>query len=166
MEACGVSSVDVVAVLAQLAVLEREIISPTSGSAVKAFANVPYSIAAADMPLFVNFAGRLLQMQLVGSDELGRDYTELRQYQLGFYHSPFGTGVGGEKMGLLSPYFDLVYTKFFSYPHLKNMSGIIDAKIVGDTGMGTLLFQSTAYYGISFSLQVLSKVRRLLASGE
>ena len=79
------------------------------------------------------------------------------------YHSPFGAGVEGEKMGLLTPYFKLVYDKFMSYPHLKQLAGALDSKIVNDSGMTVLEFVGQRYFGVRFTLQVTSKVRRLLA---
>ena len=159
-------SVTVQDILSRTAALERTIISPTSGSALKAYANVPYSITAADMPLFVNFVGNLQQVVLQGSDELAQDFQEIRLYNLVLYLAPYGTGVQGEKFGLLSPYFDLVLAKMQAYPHLNNLPGIVNSRIVSDTGMGVVAFQDTKYFGIRFVLQVTSKTRRLLAAGE
>jgi hypothetical protein len=141
-------------VLAQLAIIQREVIV--------AFENVPYTISAADMPLFVNYVGPLTQAVVAGSDEEARDFNEVRTYNMVFYHSPFGGGVEGEKMGLLTPFFPLIYAKFGAYPHLKNLAGTLDSKLTGDSGMTLVNFVGQQYFGARFTLQVTSKNRRLL----
>ncbi len=153
-------------VMAQLATIEAEITDPVSGLAVRSYENVPYTISAADMPLFVNYVGELNNNALTGSDERGREFNETRAYYLNLYHSPYGSGIEGEKMGLLTPYFSMVYTLFGKYPHLKQLPGALDAKIVGDSGMKVLTFAGQQYYGIRFTLQVISKVRRPLGEDE
>lgn len=153
-------------VLAQLAVIQAEILNPENSKALVSFENVPYTISAADMPLFVNFIGPLTQATLMGSDEQAREFNEVRTYNMLFYHSPMGSGVEGEKMGLLTPFFPLIYNKFGAYPHLKNLPGALDAKISGDSGMTVVSFSGQNYYGVRFTLTVTSKVRRLLGDYE
>jgi hypothetical protein len=153
-------------VMAKLAVIEREILDPVSNKAVVAFENVPYTISAADMPLFVNFVGALTDSEMIGSDDRARTYNDTRNYTLTLYHSPYGAGVEGEKRGLLTPYFALVYDVFAKYPHLKMMGGVLDAKLVGDSGMTIVNFVSQQYYGVRFTLQVTSKTRRLIGDYE
>lgn len=159
-------SAEVNNVLTQIAVIQREIIDPQSSRALVAHENVPYTISAADMPLFVNFVGPLSQNQLMGSDERAREFNEVRAFTMTLYHSPFGSGIEGEKMGLVTPFFSLVYQKFGLYPHLKNLGGVVDAKLVADSGMTVVTFGSQDYYGVRFTLQVTSRVRRLLGEDE
>jgi hypothetical protein len=153
-------------VLTQLATIQREIIDPSTSRAIVSYENVPYTISAADMPLFVNFVGPLTQAILAGSDEDAREFNEIRTFNMMFFHSPYGAGVEGEKMGLLTPYFPLIYAKFAQYPHLKQLAGTLDSKLTGDTGMTVLSFGGQQYYGVRFALQVTSKNRRLLGEFE
>lgn len=159
-------SAEVQDVLARIAVLQRTLTDPVSGLAVVAFENVPYIINTADMPLFVNYAGALLRNDIAGSDSEARTFNETRNYTMVLYHSPYGAGVEGEKFGLLSPYFKTVYDLFGSYPHLNNLGGVLDAKLTGDGGMATVRFANQDYYGVRFTLQVISKIRRPFAAGE
>lgn len=159
-------SAEVNDILAQLAVVQRELIDPVSGRAIVAFENVPYIINTADMPLFVNFAGALNRNDVAGSDHEARTFNETRNYTVVLYHSPFGAGVEGEKSGLLSPFFKMVYDKFGAYPHLKNLGGVLDAKLISDSGMATVRFANQDYFGVRFTLQVISKIRRPFGDGE
>lgn len=153
----------VVSILAQIATIEREMLIPTSGSAILAYDNIPVTISAAQMPCFVNFPGMLLSNILEGSDEVGREFIETRNFTLHLYHSPFGTGANEEKSGLLTPYFELAYITFGAYPHLKAHPEIVDASLVSDTGTQLIEFAGTMYYGIKFTLRVTRRVRRGLA---
>ena len=153
-------------ILAQLAVLQREVVDPQSGHPLVAYDNVPYIINTADAPLFVNFAGALVKNEFSGSDERAREFNEVRNYKMNLYHSVFATGVEGEKAGLLTPFFALIYAKFGSYPHLKNLGGVLDARLIADSGMVTLEFAGHSWFGISFTLQVIARTRRLLAEDE
>lgn len=157
---------DVDKVMTQLAVIEREILNPYDSKALYAYENVPYTISAADMPLFVNYVGALTNSVMVGDDSDGRTFNDTRLYKLTLFHSPFGSGVEGEKMGLLTPFFALVYNTFGKYPHLKLQGGVIEAKLVGDSGMMIVKFINQEYYGVNFTLQVVSKTRRLLGDYE
>jgi hypothetical protein len=157
---------DVTNVLSQLALIQAEIIRPESNDAMVVHENVPYSVTAADMPLMVNYVGALLQSTLIGSDNLAREFTEIRNFNMILYHSPYGAGVEGEKMGLLTPFFPLVYNKFGQYPHLKGLAGALDAKITGDSGMTLVSFVGQQYFGIRFTLQVTANIRRPLGEGE
>lgn len=153
-------------VMATLAVIEREILDPVTGRAVVAYENVPYTISAADMPLFVNFVGALTGSEMIGSDEDARTYNDTRSYSLTLYHSPYGAGVEGEKMGLLTPFFARVYDTFAKYPHLKLMGGVVDSKLTADSGMTIVNFVGQQYYGVRFTLSVTSKTRRPLGDYE
>ena len=153
-------------IMARLALIEQEIIDPVSGQAIITYENVPYTISAADMPLFVNFVGNLSQSVVAGSDDQARDFNDTRNFTLTLYHSPYAAGIEGEKMGLLTPYFPLVYNKFGAYPHLKMLGGILDAKLIADSGMTVVTFAGNQYFGVKFTLQVISKVRRLLGDYE
>jgi len=153
-------------VMEKLAEIEREILDPVTNKALVAYENVPYTISAADMPLFVNFVGALTNSEMIGSDEKARTYNDTRNYTLTLYHSPFGAGVEGEKMGLLTPFFARVYDTFAKYPHLKLMGGVMDAMLTGDSGMTIVNFVAQQYYGVRFTLQVTSKTRRLLGDYE
>ena len=159
-------SADVASILTRLALIEAEILDPATGAAIKAYEEVPFTISSADMPLFINYAGPLIRNELVGSDELAREYQETRNYSLVLYHSNYGSGIEGEKFGLLAPYFELVYAKFGSYPRLNNIGAVVNAVLIADTGMGTVPFMGQAYNGIRFTLQVVSRVRRPFAQGE
>jgi len=156
----------VVSILTQIAVIEREILIPVSGSAMLAYANIPLTISAAQMPCFVNFPGALLSNVIEGSDEDAREFIESRIFTLNMYHSPFGTGAGEEKSGLLTPYFELVYTAFGAYPHLKALPEIIDAVLSADTGTVLVEFAGAMYYGIKFTLRVTRRARRGLAQSD
>ena len=149
-------------VLAQLAIIQREIMNPLTGTPIVAYDNVPYVINSADMPLFVNLAGPLQSNQFSGADEQAREFNEIRNFKMNLYYAAYGTGVEGEKFGLLTPFFPLVYGKFGSYPHLKQLAGTLDARLINDTGMTTLDFSGHKWFAVSFTLQVISKVRRLL----
>ena len=148
-------------VLTRIYQLETRMINPVSGSPIFAYDNIPYTISVADMPLFVNFPGSLVSNTMIGSDEVGREMREVRNYNLVLYHSPYGSGIEGEKLGLLRPYFDLMYTLFGLYAHLDDLDGVIDSLLTGDGGAGTVTFSGQTYYGIKFTLQVVTRVRRL-----
>lgn len=153
---------DTAAVLKQIALIQREIISIETARAIKAYENIPLTMAVAQMPCFVNYPGTMQSNNIVGSDENAREFWEIRDYRMVLYHSAFGTGTNEEKAGLLVPYFELVYAKFGSYPHLKALGGIVDALIVSDSGTGTSNYVGNAYYAISFNLRVTRRVRRIL----
>lgn len=159
-------SIEVDDVLGKIALLQTQIISPETGQPIISFSDVPYTISAADMPLFVNFVGPLTGNEEHGSDDAGRELHETRTYNMVLYHSPYASGIEGEKIGLLRPYFKLIYILFDGYPHLKDTSGVLDAKIVSDSGMGTVIFANQTYYGIRFTLSVKTKVRRLFKDGD
>lgn len=152
-------------VLAQIASVEREIVG-ADGRAVVAFDNVPYTINAADMPLFVNYVGNLTQNITAGSDEVARDMREVRNYTLALYMGAYGTGVEGEVIARTTPYFPLIYQKFGSYPHLNMLGGVIDSLLIGDSGTKVLVFSGQQYHGVLFTLQVMTKVRRPFADKE
>ena len=61
-------SAEVSDVLPRLAVIQREILSPTSGSAIYAYDNVPNTIDMGTMPLFVNLVGPLTNSILISSE--------------------------------------------------------------------------------------------------
>ncbi len=149
-------------ILSRIAEIEREILSPDTGKVCIAYDNIPGTLTASQMPCFVNYPRQLIKNDLVGSDERGRTFLETRNFGLTLYHSPVGTGANEEKTGLLVPYFELVYSKFGSYPHLKALEGIVDALITNDSGTGTATYSGTEYYAINFNLQVIRRVRRLL----
>jgi len=153
-------------VLKQLAVIQLEILNPLNNLPIVAYDTVPYVINAADMPLFVNFPGPLVRNDVISSDDRGRDFNEVRTYTMNLYYAPYASGVEGEKTALMVPFFSLVYNKFGQYPHLKQLGGVLDAKLVGDSGTTTLTFIGQQDFAIKFSLQVVSKVRRLLDSRE
>lgn len=159
-------SIEVDDVMDRLAQLEQTIIDPVSGSALIAYNNVPYTISTADMPLFVNFVAPLTNNEQIGTDDAGREMRETRTYNAVLYHSPYASGIEGEKLGLLRPYFKLVYILFDGYPHLNSLDGVIDAKIVSDSGMGTVIFANQVYYGIRFTISVSTRVRRLYKDGD
>ncbi len=152
--------------LAQIASIEREIIDPVSGKAIYAFDNIPYVLNVRDMPLFVNFPGPLKSNDLAGSDEEAREFNESRIIYLNLYHSAYGTGLEQEKSGLLTPYFALVYSVFGKYPHLKQMSGAMDSRLIEDSGTTVLKFNGQDYFGIRFSLRVTTRIRRPLDEAE
>jgi len=151
-------------VMAQLAAIETEIVDPVTSGSIYAYPNVPYTISAVDMPLFVNFAKNLISNQVAGSDERGREFQEVRNYDLVLYHSPYGAGVEDEKLGDLQAYFKLVYDKFGGYPHLKQLGGVMDALITQDSGMSIVEFGGQHYFGIRFTLRVTASIRRAFVS--
>lgn len=159
-------SADPTSVMARIAVLQAEIINPVSGSACKSYANVPYAISAADMPLFVTFAGALTRNERTGEDNEGREFLETRSYNMVLYTAPYGSGIEGEQMGLLLPWFELTYAKFMAYPHLRALAGVVDSIIIGDTGSQLVSFANQSYYGIRFTLSVTGRVRRLIGTGD
>jgi hypothetical protein len=153
-------------VLAQIAVVEREMLVVSSGSPIMAYDQTPYSISNANMPLFINFAGGLTGNVLMGSDDKGREFQETRIYSLVLYYAPYAAGIEGEKLAAMVPYFQKTYDLFGSYPHLKQLGGIVSALITSDSGQSVQRFVNQDYFGVRFSLQVVSRVRRLLAAGE
>ena len=153
--------------MARIAAIEREIINPSTSGSLVAYDNVPYTINTADMPLFINYAGNLSDNTMEGDDEFAREFVETRNHRLTLYIAPFGTGVEGEKWGLLAPYFDLIYAKFGSYPHLKQLAGVRDARLTADTGMTQVVkFIGQEYFGAQFTLRVTTSARRLIAKGD
>jgi hypothetical protein len=154
------------AVLARLAVIQREIISPELNRPVTAYDNVPFTISNMDMPLFINWVKTMTKSDIIGEDAKGRDFNETTNYDMVLYHSSFTAGISQENAGLLTPYFDLVLNKFGSYPHLKGLNGVLDAHIISHSGATTVTFLSQPYNGIRFTLAVIAKVRRPLASLE
>lgn len=157
---------DPASVLTRLAVLQRLILDPVTSLPLYAYDNPPYTLETGTMPLFVNYAGPLSDNKAMGSDAKGIDYQETRQFFMVLYLAQYGQGIEGEKYGLCTPYFDLVYAKFGSYPHLNNLGGAMGSKIISDSGGATVPFANQAYYGIRFVLQVMSRVRRTFAAGE
>ncbi len=154
-------------ILIKLAEIERLILDPVSGSAIRAYEEVPYTVSVADMPLVINYAGPLSENRLMGSDEQAIEYNEYRTYDLVLYHSAYASGIEGEKYGLLAPYFRLFYETFGARPHLGGVGDIVNAKLVRDTGaVGTVQFAGQNYYGIRFTLQVIGRARRQLAPSE
>lgn len=156
----------VVTILSQIATLERMITSPDTHRAMKAYDNIPLTIAVAQMPCFINFPKALTENVLVSSDEKGREFHEVRNYSLNLYHSAYGSGINEEKSGLLLPYFEEVYKLFGGYPHLAVLPGIIDARIISDSGVGTANYAGNMYYAISFTLKVTNRVRRTLSPAD
>ena len=153
-------------VLARIAVIQREIISPDTGAAMVSYDNIPYTISGVDMPLFVNFAKPMTKSDIIGEDAKGRDFNDTRNYDMILYHSGYGQGVEQEKSGALTPYFDLMLNKFGAYPHLKGLPGVLDAQITSDSGSVAVNFVGQSYFGARFTLTVITKVRRPLASLE
>lgn len=153
-------------IMAQIAVIQRLIVDPATSRAAVAFDNVPYTLSRADMPAFVTFIKPLIRNTLAGSDDTGRDFDDTRTYDMILYHSPFGTGISEEKIGDLTPWFDLVYTEFSKWPHLKQTAGVVDALIVNDGGAGVHSFIGQQYYGIRFTLQIIRRSRWLLGKGD
>ena len=166
MDGTTMANASVTNILSQIATVEREIINPVSGSAIYAYDEIPYTISTADMPLFVNFPGQLLSNEKLATNRKYVVYKETRNFKLSLFIGSYGQGVEGEKFEELNPYFDLVYNKFGSYPHLKNMGGIQSSKLIADTGDGTLEFIGSMWFGSAFTLQVVSKVLRLLGDNE
>lgn len=153
-------------VLARIALLQRNLIDPVTSVAVQAFDNVPFTISRADMPLFINIVKPLTRNELVGSDDKGRDFNEVRTYDMILYHSPAAGGISEENIGLLTPWFDLVYIEFGKWPHLQQLDGIINALIVTDGGVSVQEFIGQQYYGIRFSLQVTRRTRYAFGKGD
>ena len=159
----GYLETSIVNILTQLAVIEREIVDPATGAPFTAYDNVPYAINTADMPLFINLIGPLINAQAMGSDEDGRERLETRIYKLAFYLAPFSTGIEGEKYGQLALLYEYIFTGLGKYPHLKGLYGVIDCQIIADTGAkGDLEFMGNRYFGIQYSAQITTRVRRPL----
>jgi hypothetical protein len=153
-------------VLTRIAVIEREIISPDTGGNMIAHDNPPKTTSQMDMPLFINLAKNMIKSDIIGEDERGRDFNETTNYDLLMLHSSFSAGVEGEMNAAMVPYVDLALNKFGSYPHLKGLSGVLDAQIMTHSGPTTINYIGQPYNGVRFTLQVITKVRRLLASLE
>jgi len=153
-------------ILARIALIQREIISPEFNRPLTAYDNIPFTLSNMDMPLFVNWIKPMNKSDIIGEDARGRDFNETTNYDMVMYHSSFTAGVSQEKSGLLTPYFDLVLNKFGAYPHLKGLIGILDSQIISHSGATTVNFVGQSYNGIRFTLAVVTKVRRPLASLE
>jgi hypothetical protein len=153
-------------ILTRIATLERLITSPETTRAVKCYDQIPYTLSSAQCPAFINFPKGLIENRLVGSEDAEREFWEIRNYSLVLYHSSYGKGANEEKSGLLVPYFELVYDLFGRYPHLDSMSGVIDAQITTDSGVGISTYVGNQFFAVSFNLRVTTQVRRLLASAD
>jgi hypothetical protein len=150
-------------ILSRISLIQSALIDPLTNQPLVTYENVPYTISVADMPLFVNYAGNLLEHKLISNDVKGRDFNDVRNYNMVLYYSPYGAGVEEEKMGLLTPYLESVHNQFGSYPHLKALPGVLSSDITSDSGMSIVEFLGTKYFGIRFTLRVVTKVRRLLS---
>lgn len=157
---------DVETVLARIALLQRNILDPSTGMAVVAYDNAPYSISAASMPLFVTFVHPLVRNDLMGSDNFGREFNDTRTYDMILYLSPFGTGIEGENLGLLTQWFDAVHSEFGKWPKLKALAGIQSALITADSGASVQEYNGQRYYGIRFTLSVTRRARWLLGEND
>jgi hypothetical protein len=160
------SSGSVTSVLAQLVIIEGTMNDPATGLSVFAFPNIPTTMTPTQMPCFINRPKNALRTDKTGSDELGQEYLELRNYDVQLFLAPLPSGVEQEKSGLLTPWFDLVYTTFEAYPHLMATAEIMNVLLESDTGDAPQQFAGTNYYGITFRLLVNRRVRRVFAYGE
>jgi hypothetical protein len=150
-------------ILASVANIEMQVYDDGTQTQVNvAYINPPYSINVADMPLFVNVVGPMTGSEEIGSDESAREKVETRNIYLDFYHSPYSSGVEGEKYYLLSHFFDDIYNTIEQFPHLLSIYGVIDSQIIADTGATVIEFMGQKYFGIRFTLQVTYRVRRPL----
>ena len=161
------ASADIENILPQIATIEREIINPVIGSGIYVYDDIPYSINTANMPLFINFPGNLVESVVIARNRTARVFKETRDYGLSFFLAGYAQGVEGEKWHKLQPYFKLVYAKFGGYPTLKNLGGVFDARLTADTGMNQLLeFIGQNWFGCKFTLRVVSQVVRTLGDNE
>jgi hypothetical protein len=151
-------------ILKRIAELEAAIVF--EGNPLVAYENIPYTINAGDMPLFVNHVGQST-VSLQGSDEIGREFLESRVYMLDLYSAPYASGVEGEQLARLTSIFSLVYIQFAAYPRLNRLRNIVKSEITGDSGATTsMAFAGQIYFGIRFTLQVQSIVRRSLSEDD
>ena len=151
------------AIMASIANVEGQIISPDTGNPIYAYATVPLVNPVGNMPDFINFPGRMIENRLIGSEGLYREFMETRMWDVVLYHSPMAAGTPEEKSGLLIPYLELVYVQFGLYPRLSATQGVKDALIISDSGVGTVNINNTEYWDIRFQLRVSRQARRLLA---
>jgi hypothetical protein len=153
-------------VLAQIALIQKEIVNPLGGQ-VNSYTDAPYTISTMDMPLFINYVGNLVSNELRGSDEMGREFLETRNYSMNLFLAPYASGIEGEKISQLTPYFPLVYKLFGSYPHLNSLGNVTKSQLVSDSGvLPNLKFSGQEYFGVRFTLQVQTLVRRALSEND
>ena len=129
----------------------------------RAYAEVPNSITAADMPLFVTLTGPANHdWQALGSDQ----DKEQRTYRMRLFVMPLGQGYPGEGENAAEPFFTRVRDTFSARPGLEGLTGVQSATLIGDSGLVVLDFQEQQYWGIEFELQVVEYVEVTYAEGD
>jgi hypothetical protein len=159
---------DVPDVLAQLAIIEPEVIDPITHKPVLAYPSAPFSLNLNDLPAFVNLPGPMAEDWEIkaGEDAFAKEGYETRTYFCYLYVAGAATGTPGEAFALVEPYFSLGRNMFESHQSLKNLAGIQRVIFQGDEGTQVLTYAGQPYYAIRFRVQIIGRVRVTLAQGE
>lgn len=153
-------SVDVDAVLAALATVERKL----SGIG-QVYDTPPQSVTPNDLPAFVNLPGPMT-VESMGRDEDISEILETRQYSALLLVAPAGAGVAGESFDLCTPWFAKVRNIFLAYPRL-GTTAVLRSTLTGDAGARPdIIYAGMVYYGIRFNLTVQGFAQGTFAAGE
>jgi len=127
----------------------------------RAYAQAPNSLPPADMPVMVNFTGAAALDDLGGYQQ-----TISRTYKMRLYVAPLGSGISGEAERLCEPYFERVWQQFAARPGLENLTGVLNAQILRDSGVIVLDYAGERYIGIEFALQTMEVMEVAYAANE
>lgn len=122
----------------------------------RAYTNAPQSLPATDLPIFVPFAGQVVNPHRI-SQEL---YGEGRQFILRLYVKHIQQGYDGEAEKAVEPFLDIVRDTFLAHPALGTgiyaelLDGIEEITWQGDNGISVLSFAGENYLGAEFRLTV------------
>jgi hypothetical protein len=123
----------------------------------------PLPDSLVDLPAFVNFPGAASDNWSVdGSDR----YMERRRYRMLLYLLGYGEGIEREGEMAARPFYTRIAILFAGIPSLGNIPGVQRTFLAGDSGLTTLRYANTSYWGIEFWLDVEYHHRRLYATGE
>ena len=159
---------DVPSILARLATIEPEVLNPINSVPTYAYASVPFSLNTNDLPSWVNLPGPMVEdwEVRVGEDSQAKEGLETREFHCTLYIAPAAAGKDGELFAVTEPYFALCRDMFQSHQSLKALDGIQRVNVLGDGGSQVLPFAGVPYYAIRFRVQIVSRVRVALATGE
>lgn len=126
-------------------------------------ATAPLPDSLVDLPAFVNFPGPTVNNPFVdGSDR----WLETRRYRMLLFLLGYGEGIEREGEMAARPFFTLVSQKFAGIPSLGNIPGVQRVFVTADSGLVTLRYANTPYWGIEFTLVSEYHQRRVYAKGE
>lgn len=116
----------------------------------KAFDQLPGSLNKADLPAFLIVPADAEQRALTG-----QGYVEERTYNLLLYVAPLGMDSFAYGYNAARGFFRLVQAAFASANRLDALSGVLLARIEGDSGTIPMVYGQSQYAGIEFRLLVV-----------